>query len=69
MIPFIPGMTLRKGYKFSANIQENDSDEDEVSEIIDLAYKLEGIAKKCRQACWRNSNRSWIDFRFLSNIL
>ena len=44
MIPFIPGMTLEKAISSQPIFKKMIQDEDEVSEIIDLAYKLEGIA-------------------------
>ena len=45
MIPFIPGMTLEKAISSQPIFKKMIQDEDEVSEIIDLAYKLEGIAR------------------------
>ena len=45
MIPFIPGMTLEKAVSSQPIFKKMIQDEDEVSEIIDLAYKLEGIAR------------------------
>ena len=45
MIPFIPGMTLEKAINSQPIFKKMIQDEDEVSEIIDLAYKLEGIAR------------------------
>ena len=45
MIPFIPGMTLEKAINTQPIFKKMIQDEDEVSEIIDLAYKLEGIAR------------------------
>ena len=44
-IPFIPGMTLGKVINSQPIFKKMIQDEDEVSEIIDLAYKLEGIAR------------------------
>ena len=45
MIPFIPGMTLEKAISSQPIFKKMIDDEEEVSEIIDLAYKLEGIAR------------------------
>jgi DNA polymerase-3 subunit alpha len=45
MIPFIPGMTLEKAIGSQPIFKKMIQDEEEVSEIIDLAYKLEGIAR------------------------
>jgi DNA polymerase-3 subunit alpha len=45
MIPFIPGMTLEKAISSQPIFKRMIQDEEEVSEIIDLAYKLEGIAR------------------------
>jgi DNA polymerase-3 subunit alpha len=45
MIPFVPGMTLEKAISSQPIFKKMIQDEDEVSEIIDLAYKLEGIAR------------------------
>ena len=45
MIPFIPGMTLEKAISSQPIFKKMIQDEGEVSEIIDLAYKLEGIAR------------------------
>ena len=45
MIPFIPGMTLEKAISSQPIFKKMINDEEEVSEIIDLAYKLEGIAR------------------------
>ena len=45
MIPFIPGMTLEKAISSQPIFKKMIHDEEEVSEIIDLAYKLEGIAR------------------------
>ena len=45
MIPFIPGMTLEKAISSQPIFKKMIQDEDEVSEIIDLAFKLEGIAR------------------------
>tara|TARA_B100000609_G_C17220381_1_gene439639 strand:- start:2103 stop:5555 length:3453 start_codon:yes stop_codon:yes gene_type:complete len=45
MIPFIPGMTLEKAISTQPIFKKMIQDDDEVSEIIDLAYKLEGIAR------------------------
>ena len=45
MIPFIPGMTLEKAISSQPIFKKMIQDEEEVSEIIDLAYKLEGIAR------------------------
>ena len=45
MIPFIPGMTLEKAISSQPIFKKMIQDEEEISEIIDLAYKLEGIAR------------------------
>ena len=45
MIPFIPGMTLDKAISSQPIFKKMIQDEAEVSEIIDLAFKLEGIAR------------------------
>ena len=45
MIPFVPGMTLEKAIGSQPIFKKMIQDEEEVSEIIDLAYKLEGIAR------------------------
>ena len=45
MIPFIPGMTLEKAISSQPIFKKMIQDEEEVSEIIELAYKLEGIAR------------------------
>ena len=45
MIPFVPGMTLQKAISSQPILKKMIQEEDEVSEIIDLAYKLEGIAR------------------------
>jgi DNA polymerase-3 subunit alpha len=45
MIPFVPGMTLEKAISSQPIFKKMIQDEEEVSEIIDLAYKLEGIAR------------------------
>ena len=45
MIPFIPGITLEKAISSQPIFKKMIQDEEEVSEIIDLAYKLEGIAR------------------------
>ncbi|MBD63052.1 MAG: DNA polymerase III subunit alpha [Gammaproteobacteria bacterium] len=45
MIPFVPGMTLEKAISSQPIFKKMIQEEDEVSEIIDLAYKLEGIAR------------------------
>ena len=45
MIPFIPGMTLKKAISSQPIFKKMIQDEAEVSEIIDLAFKLEGIAR------------------------
>ena len=45
MIPFIPGMTPEKAISSQPIFKKMIQDEEEVSEIIDLAYKLEGIAR------------------------
>ena len=45
IIPFIPGMTLKKAISSQPIFKKMIQDESEVSEIIDLAFKLEGIAR------------------------
>ena len=45
MIPFVPGMTLEKAIGSQPIFKKMIQDEEEVSEIIDLAYNLEGIAR------------------------
>src|SRR6056300_1553280 len=45
MIPFVPGMTLENAIGSQPIFKKMIQDEEEVSEIIDLAYKLEGIAR------------------------
>jgi len=45
MIPFIPGMTLDKAISSQPIFKKMIQDEGEISEIIDLAFKLEGIAR------------------------
>ena len=45
MIPFIPGITLEKAISSQPIFKKMIQDEDEVSEIIDLSYSLEGIAR------------------------
>ncbi|MDB3948119.1 DNA polymerase III subunit alpha, partial [Gammaproteobacteria bacterium] len=45
MIPFIPGMTLEKAINSQPIFKRMIQEEEEVSEIMDLAYKLEGIAR------------------------
>ena len=45
MIPFEPGMTLETAINNQPIFKKMIQDEGEVSEIIDLAFKLEGIAR------------------------
>ena len=44
MIPFTPGITLDQAKKEQPLFAETIRKEGEVREIVDLAYKLEGIA-------------------------
>ena len=45
MIPFAPGMTLDKAQKDQPIFAESLKNDSEVREIVDLSYKLEGIAR------------------------
>ena len=45
MIPFAPGMTLDKAKKDQPIFAESLKNDSEVREIVDLSYKLEGIAR------------------------
>lgn len=45
MIPFEVGMTLRKAMEESAELNDFVSSSEEVGEIMDMAYKLEGIVR------------------------
>lgn len=45
MVPFEPGMTLDKALKESEDLERAYRDEEEVQAIIDLACKLEGLAR------------------------
>ncbi|MEK9649935.1 MAG: DNA polymerase III subunit alpha [Gammaproteobacteria bacterium] len=45
MIPFVPGMTLERAIKQEPLLKEMIQNEDEVAEIIDISFKLEGIAR------------------------
>ncbi len=45
LIPFAVGMTLSKAMEESAELKEFVDNNEEVSEIMDMAYKLEGIVR------------------------
>ena len=45
MIPFAPGMTLDKAQKDQPLFAQSIKNDDEVREIVNLSYKLEGIAR------------------------
>ena len=45
MIPFAPGMTLDRARKEQPIFDQSIKDDPEVKEVVDLAYKLEGIAR------------------------
>ena len=45
MIPFAPGMTLDKAQKEQPIFAQSINNDSEVKEIVDLSYKLEGIAR------------------------
>ena len=45
MIPFAPGMTLDKAQKEQPLFAQSIKNDEEVKEIVNLAYKLEGIAR------------------------
>ena len=45
LIPFEPGMTLRKAFEVEPRLQEFVDDDGDAQEIIDMAYKLEGIIR------------------------
>jgi DNA polymerase-3 subunit alpha len=45
MIPFVPGMTLDRAIKEQPIFKQAIKDDPEVSEVLDLAFKLEGIAR------------------------
>lgn len=47
MVPFDVGMTLDKAMKESEDLQNAYKNEEEVREILDLAFKLEGISRNC----------------------
>ncbi len=42
MIPFVPGMTLERAIKQQPLLKEMIQNEEEVSEIMDISFKLEG---------------------------
>jgi len=45
MIPFVPGMTLDRAIKEQPIFKQTIKNDSEVSEVLDLAFKLEGIAR------------------------
>ena len=45
MIPFAPGMTLDKARKEQPIFEQTIKNDSEVREVVDLSYKLEGIAR------------------------
>ena len=45
MIPFVPGMTLERAIKQQPLLKEMIQNDEEVSEIIEISFKLEGIAR------------------------
>jgi DNA polymerase-3 subunit alpha len=45
MIPFVPGMTLDRAIKEQPIFKQTIKNDPEVSEVLDLAFKLEGIAR------------------------
>ena len=45
MIPFVPGMTLDRAIKEQPIFKQTIKDDPEVAEVLDLAFKLEGIAR------------------------
>ena len=45
MIPFAPGMTLDKAQEEQPIFAQSIKSDTEVREIVDLSYKLEGIAR------------------------
>jgi DNA polymerase-3 subunit alpha len=45
MIPFVPGMTLDRAIKEQPIFKQTIKDDPEVSEVLELAFKLEGIAR------------------------
>ena len=47
MVPFEVGMTLDKAMKESEDLQKAYKDEEEVREILDLAFSLEGLSRNC----------------------
>lgn len=47
MVPFEVGMTLSKAMKESEDLQKAYENEEEVREILDLAFSLEGLSRNC----------------------
>lgn len=47
MVPFEVGMTLEKAMKESEDLQNAYKNEEEVREILDLAFSLEGLSRNC----------------------
>lgn len=47
MVPFEPSMTLDKAMKESEDLQNAYKNEEEVREILDLAFSLEGLSRNC----------------------
>jgi len=47
MVPFDVGMTLDKAMQESEDLQNAYKNEEEVREIMDLAFKLEGLSRNC----------------------
>jgi len=47
MVPFEVGMTLDKAMKESEDLQKAYQNEEEVREILDLAFSLEGLSRNC----------------------
>ncbi len=47
MVPFEVGMTLEKAMKESEDLQKAYDTEEEVREILDLAFSLEGLSRNC----------------------
>ena len=45
MIPFVPGMTLDRAIREQPIFKQTIKNDSEVSEVLDLAFKLEGIAR------------------------
>ena len=45
LIPFEPGMTLKKAFEMEPQLVEFVGGDDDAQEIMEMAYKLEGITR------------------------